>query len=175
MILAVDVDYQGREAVAAGVLCQDWGDTEPTRLLLCHLPEPADYIPGQFYRRELPPILNLLNSLERLPDTILIDGYVYLGRDRKPGLGRHLYDALDGRAAVIGTAKRRFKDTPAEAEIFRGGSRRPLYVTAEGILEKEARRLVAGMKGSHRIPRLLKMADMLSKSRDISSTASLIV
>ena len=45
--------------------------------------------PGQFYKRELPCILELLKQVNPLPNYIVIDGYVYLGGDEKPGLGKH--------------------------------------------------------------------------------------
>ena len=74
----------------------------------------------------------------RLPEYIVIDGYVYLDGNKKAGLGKHLYDALQERSIVIGVAKSGFKDIPGETEIFRGGSKRALYVTSAGISETEA-------------------------------------
>lgn len=165
MILAVDVCYREDRAIAAGVLFHAWDDSEPRQVLLAQVAETADYEPGQFYKRELPCILALVRQLARLPEQILIDGYVYLGSERLPGLGKHLYDALEGQAAVIGVAKTRFKDTPAAAQVFRGGSQRPLYVTAVGMGEATARGLVARMHGEHRVPEMLRLADRLSKER----------
>jgi deoxyribonuclease V len=74
-----------------------------------------------------------------------------------------LYDALDRKSVIIGVAKSRFKDTPAETEIFRGGSKRALYVTTVGISETEAKGCIMRMHGEHRIPTLLKRVDQLSK------------
>ena len=78
-------------------------------------------------------------------------------------MGKHLYDALHAKSVVIGVAKSRFKDTPTEAEIFRGRSRRALYVTAVGISAAEANGFIVRMHGEHRIPTLLKRVDQLSK------------
>ena len=77
-------------------------------------------------------------------------------------MGQHLYDALQGRSVVVGVAKTPFRDTPG-AEVLRGHSRNPLYVTAVGIDETEARDCIAHMHGPHRIPAMLKLVDELSR------------
>jgi deoxyribonuclease V len=164
MILAVDVGYRENHALAAGVAFQNWEAAEPNGQWVVSIANVAAYEPGQFYRRELPCILALLGQIDSLPQTILIDGYVYLGADRKPGLGKHLYAALGGKCAVIGVAKTRFRDTPAEAEVYRGDSRRPLYVTAVGVDEADARSAVMRMHGAYRLPEMLRRADRLSKA-----------
>ncbi|MGC9399238.1 MAG: endonuclease V [Anaerolineae bacterium] len=166
MILAVDVAYRKGEARAAGVLFHTWDACETSRVAFARCAEVAAYVPGQFYKRELPPILALLEQFEEIPAYVLVDGYVYLGRKRRPGLGRHLYDALQGQAAVIGVAKSRFRGTPAATHVLRGNSRRPLYVTAVGVCEVQARRWIAGMCGAHRVPKMLRLADRLSKGRE---------
>lgn len=68
MILAVDVGYRDEQAVAAGALFTAWDDCEPAPVVLAHVPEVAVYQPGQFYERELPCILALVDQLERLPE-----------------------------------------------------------------------------------------------------------
>ena len=163
MILAVDVDYRNDKAIAAGVLFKNWEDREPVQELIAEILTVAEYEPGQFYKRELPCVLALLQQLEQLPEFIVIDGYVYLDGNLKPGFGRHLHDALEGKSVIIGMAKSRFKDTPAETEIFRGGSKRALYVTAIGIDETKAKGFIMQMHGAHRIPTILKRVDQLSK------------
>ncbi|RIK80868.1 endonuclease V [candidate division KSB1 bacterium] len=163
MILAVDVDYRDDKAVAAGALFQNWQDSEPAEELIAPILTVAEYEPGQFYKRELPCVLALLQQLEQLPEFIVIDSYVYLDGNQKPGFGKHLYEALEGKSVIIGVAKSRFKDTPAETEIFRGGSKRALYVTAVGIGAAEAKGFIMRMHGEHRIPTILKRVDQLSK------------
>ena len=169
MILAVDVHYRGSCAIAAGVLFREWKDDEPVAEWTVAIPAVAAYEPGQFYRRELPCILELLKQVEPLPETIIIDGHVYLDAEGRPGLGRRLYDVLQGRCAVIGVAKSRFKDTPPEAEIFRGGSKRALYVTAVGVAESDPRRFILRMHGKHRWPTLLRRADRRARTFEDSS------
>ena len=164
MILAVDVNYRGSNAVAAGVLIQSWEDSESLEELIVPISTVAEYEPGQLYRRELPGVLGLLKRLDRLPEYIIIDGHVYLDGAKKPGLGKHLYDALQGKSAIIGVAKNRFKDTPSEAAVFRCGSKRPLYVTAVGIEESDAKGFIMRMHGEHRLPTILKRVDQHSKA-----------
>ena len=106
MILAVDVDYRGTTASVAGIAFQHWQDSEPTSIYQSQVDNIADYVPGSFYKRELPCILTLLREHDLKPDVIMIDGYVYLDGKHQPGLGKHLYDALDGRTIIIGVAKK---------------------------------------------------------------------
>ena len=163
MKLAVDVHYGTESATVAGVLFANPDDCEPMLELAVRVPVEAEYQPGQFYKRELPCILALLEQIDELPDLIVIDGYVYLGGDGKPGLGKHLYDALNGRCAVIGVAKTRYKETPAVAELVRGSSKRPLYVTAAGMGQEHARQFIKNMCGDGRLPLLLKRVDQLCR------------
>ncbi len=171
MILAIDVSYQENQALVAGVLFGAWDACEPSQVLFTRRADVAAYVPGQFYKRELPCILALLKTLKRWPAYIIVDGYVYLGRERRPGLGKYLYDALEGQVTLIGVAKSRFKHTPAVTEVFRGGSRRPLYVTAAGLSESQAKDLIASMCGQHRVPAMLKLADKLSKQHPQATRA----
>lgn len=163
MNLAVDVYYPKEEAIVAGVIFTNWHACEPDQVLITHLSSVASYESGQFYKRELPCILELLKQVNPLPNYIVIDGYVYLGGDEKPGLGKHLYDALKGQCAIIGVAKNRFEEIPVEAELFRGDSSRPLYVTAVGIDQAEAKQRIKNMCGKFRVPTLLKKVDQLCR------------
>jgi deoxyribonuclease V len=166
MIFAVDVNYPDDKAFGAGILFKDWQDPKPDRQITVEIDSVAEYEPGQFYKRELPCILEILAKIESLPEIIVIDGYVYLGAAQNPGLGKYLDDAIDGKSIIIGVAKNRFEDTPAEAEIFRGGSQRPLYVTAIGISQAEAKSSIESMYGKYRIPDLLKLVDKMSKRNE---------
>ncbi len=163
MIFAVDVDYREGKAVAAGIAFNNWEDSTPKSTFITENDQVEDYQPGEFYKREMPIILLFLEKLPQLPKIIVIDGYVYLDLHQKAGLGYHLYNALDKRVAVIGVAKSRYKDIPTEAEVFRSDSNRPLYVTAIGIEESEARDFIKKMHGSHRLPTILKAVDRLCR------------
>ena len=164
MILAVDVTYHKDAAIVGGVLFYDWTDAEPLKELVISCSVPDNYMPGQFYRRELPCIAALLEQVPETLDFILIDGYVHLGSSREPGLGKHLRDMLEQKVAVIGVAKTAYKDTPKSCEVLRGKSRNPLYVTADGITQDRAVFLIRNMHGNDRIPTLLKHVDRLCRS-----------
>jgi deoxyribonuclease V len=166
MILAVDVDYRGDKAVAAGVVFEKWSDKESIREIVVSVPEVKEYIPGRFYQRELPCIKALLKELDTEIECIIVDGYVYLGSDDTPGLGAHLFNALEGSVTVIGVAKKPFKDTPKSAELLRGKSKRPLYITAQGVDVAVAKQYIAKMHGKNRIPTLLKRVDQLCTKRN---------
>ncbi|MCU0578615.1 MAG: endonuclease V [Desulfobacterota bacterium] len=92
-LAAFDV-YYGKEgwASAAAVLFPSYDAAEPAAEYTELLPVAAPYVPGEFFRRELPPILALLHKFDRLPDEVIVDRYVLLGD--KPGLGYHLFTAL---------------------------------------------------------------------------------
>ena len=161
MILAVDVSYRSREAVVGGILFRNWLDEKPVQEFIIPCLIQAGYRPGQFYLRELPCITAMLEHVGQPVDCIIIDGFVFLGKDKKPGLGKRLRDSVNNRVIVIGVAKSPYRDTPKSAEVLRGRSRRPLYVTADGISEKQAKLLIKNMHGKNRIPTLLKYVDRL--------------
>ena len=77
--MAVDVHYRTEGARAAGVIFSDWDAPEVDRVVTAEVSEFADYQPGEFYRRELPPILALLEKVDPSPAYVVVDGYVYLG------------------------------------------------------------------------------------------------
>jgi deoxyribonuclease V len=166
-IAAFDVHYleDGRVSAAA-VILSAYGDAEPIREFTALLPEAAGYIPGEFFRRELPAILALLQKFDRLPDEVLVDGYVTLG-DR-PGLGDHLFRTLGGRIPVIGVAKSRYRGASG-IEVFRGRSARPLYITTAGIDSAAAAERIRRMHGANRIPTLLKRVDRLAREAATNS------
>lgn len=163
MILALDVHYlDGEDAArAAGVVLGRWADEQATDRLTRMHRGLEDYVPGRFYRRELPcllPLVRLAAETHAL-GVIVVDAYVDLGD--APGLGRRLYDAIGRACAVVGVAKTAFAGAPAVA-VTRGKSARPLWVTATGDAD-EAARHVQSMAGAGRIPKLLREADRLAR------------
>lgn len=66
---------------------------------------------------------------------------------------------------MIGVAKTAFLGASHAIRVYRGGSRRPLLVTAAGLAPADAADLVRTMAGRHRIPDALKRADTLSRTR----------
>ena len=165
MILAVDVHYSHDIAIVGGVMFSDWAARQEDAVFRSILHNVGDYKPGEFYRRELPCILHLIKEHKIMPDMIVVDGFVYLDGFCSPGLGRHLYDSLAGHTPVIGVAKSKFSQAPDEVKVFRGQSKKPLYVTSVGISLATAKSLVVSMHGCHRIPSLIKRADQVSRMK----------
>lgn len=165
MILALDVQYAEDHAMVAGVAFGQWTDEQPLRTFVERLPAAADYEPGRFYQRELPCLLALMRLHQLQPSCVLVDGYVYLDGHAEPGLGKHLFDALEGTVPVIGVAKTSFRAIGPDYQVLRGGSERPLYVTCVGEDLQAARAAVASMHGPYRIPTLLKRVDQLCRGR----------
>lgn len=122
-----------------------------------------EYVSGSFYKRELPCLLALVEDLGENPEIIIVDGFVFLGKEQKAGLGKYLYDALGQKIAVIGVAKNSFEDSPKEQEVFRGESKKALFVTSVGIEQKLAASYIKKMSGQYRLPSLLKRVDKLCR------------
>ncbi len=172
MIVAVDVDYRESEAVAACVAFAKWTDGAASFERVVRVPgAPAAYVPGMFYLRELPCVLAALKGV--FADVVVVDGYVMLTMG-KLGLGGHLHEAI--HKPIVGVAKNEFRgavgDPPKAGaassyaeRIVRGGSKKPLFVTAAGMSAKDAAAAVRSMHGPHRIPTLLARADHLCRER----------
>ena len=105
----------------------------------------------------------MLEQIDEPLECIVIDGYVTLGEAQKPGLGMKLWESLQGATPVIGVAKSEFHGTPENAKVFRGGSTRPLFVTAIGVPLDEAKARIARMSGKFQMPDLLRTADRISR------------
>lgn len=168
MIACVDVGYVDElgPAIAACVVIVDWADvsSEEERVEIIGRVQP--YVPGEFFRRELPCLLKVLRGVEHTLHAIVVDGYVWLddgGAAPVPGIGAHLHEALDRRVPVIGVAKSPYKDAVGAVPVLRGDSRKPLYVTAVGVDSSEAADCVRRMHGPHRIPTSLRRVDRLSR------------
>jgi deoxyribonuclease V len=165
MKACVDVDYRDGEALVACVLFRDWTDAAAAGQLVQPVTGVADYVPGEFYRRELPCLLAVLCRVADPIDLVVVDGYVWLADETEPGLGAHLYEALQRRVPVVGVAKTRFASARLAVPVVRGESAtRPLFVTAVGMDVNEAAEAVRVMHGPHRIPTLLRQVDRLCRT-----------
>lgn len=156
----LDAAYTERAAHAACILARGWDAAESEAVVTASDDLVAAYVPGAFSARELSALRAVLGKLDRLPDVLIVDGYVWLDADEtRPGLGGQLYLALDRAAAVVGVAKSRFAGDQWSRAVLRGRSTRPLFVTAVGMELDAAATAVAGMHGPYRMPTLLKLAD----------------
>jgi deoxyribonuclease V len=163
VLVCLDVDYRPAAAVAAAVAFLEWTDASAAHEVVHRSAEPpADYQPGQFYRRELPHLQAVLALLPEAPRIVVVDGFVWL-EGETPGLGAHLHQALGGGVAVVGVAKRPYRLANQAVPVLRGESQVALWVTAVGIAVEEAADAVRGMHGEHRMPTLLKRVDRLAR------------
>jgi deoxyribonuclease V len=162
MIACLDVQYQDTTACAAGIVFRDWLDAKALEEKVIQLADIQPYESGQFFRRELPCLMAILQRLPKI-GIVIVDGYVWLEGEGKPALGACLYDALAGQATVIGVAKTKFRGAHGVCEITRGRSRRPLFISAAGMHPEEAAKHVRSMDGDYRIPTLLARADYLCR------------
>jgi len=87
------------------------------------LPEVAPYQSGCFYARELPALRAVLADLDHPLPFVIIDGYVDLDPQGRPGLGAHLHTDLN--VAVIGVAKTAFRPATHAIAVHRGDAKRP--------------------------------------------------
>jgi deoxyribonuclease V len=164
MITCVDAAYGDTAASAACVIAASWRSASPLRETALRRAEAAPYEPGSFYRRELPLLRAVLEQATPIPEIIIIDGYVWLDANGRPGLGAHLYEELGGGHVVIGVAKTAYRGADDwSALVMRGRGGRPLFVTAAGMTNEDAAAIVAEMHGSHRIPTLVRRADQLAR------------
>src|SRR5262249_48773023 len=108
MIACVDVDYREAGAVAACIAFPNWEDERAVEEAVIAIDDVQPYQPGEFFRRELPCLLAVLQAIRARPDIVIVDGYVWLGEEGEPGLGAYLHEALGKQTGVIGVAKTRF-------------------------------------------------------------------
>jgi len=168
MMIAFDAQYDdaSQRAQVAGVVFENWTDSRPLSEHVWQTTDVAPYQPGQFYRRELPLLLELLRQVQNEQaesiDLAVIDGFVDLGDH--PGLGRHFWEAVGQAFPIVGVAKSPFRNAPAE-QVLRGVSKRPLYITTVGVDARQTAQQVQAMHGPHRIPTLLQQVDALARSK----------
>jgi len=167
MILAFDTYYFENKAKTVCLAFDNWNESEKFSIFTEILEDIKEYVPGEFYKREMPCILSLFRNLN-IPDieTIIVDGFVFLDDHNKLGLGGHLYEALDCRIPVIGVAKSNFATiTHNKKALCRGESKNPLYITSIGIDPDIATENIRNMSGNYRMPTLLKELDRLTKAK----------
>mgnify|MGYP006192411485 FL=1 len=161
MKLIIDVGYQNNKAKVVGGFFEDWNVNQLLKLAYKEVDEVQEYIPGEFYKRELPCILEFLkeHNLEEI-ECIIIDGFIFLDNENKKGLGAYLYESLNNKLPIIGVAKSKFyNNTKNTIELVRGQSKNAIYISAIGIELDEAAKLINSMHGEFRLPNLIKQVD----------------
>ena len=165
MILAFDSYYFDGKAKTVCLEFENWADTDNFNVYTEILEQVAEYVPGEFYKRELPCILSLLGKINiENVSAIIIDGYVFLDDDGKLGLGGHLYQAIECKIPVVGVAKSNFATVgKLKIPVYRGTSKNPLFITSIGMDAETAAAHIKTMSGEFRMPMLLKKLDQLTK------------
>ncbi|MBF4472419.1 MULTISPECIES: endonuclease V [Flavobacterium] len=166
VLLAFDTYYFDGKAKTVCIEFNQWNHSKDYKVYSEIVDNVEEYIPGEFYRRELPCILSLLKKMElkKNIDAIIVDGYIYLDDDKKYGLGGHLYEKLNQEIPIIGVAKTNFASLNKDKKsLFRGDSKKPLFITSIGIDLNEAFAKIESMAGEFRFPTLLKELDRLTK------------
>ena len=165
-ILALDVGYDDLNSRVVGVVFSDVGKLE-INWLIYEDRISEEYIPGEFYKRELPSLLKVIEQVDLgTLDFIIIDGYVFLDDLGKKGLGAHLFDTLEGKVPIIGVAKSKFYDnTKNVIEVLRGKSQKPLYISSIGVDIEIAAQYIKDLAGEFRIPDILKKLDQRTKKK----------
>ncbi len=169
MILAFDTYYFDNRAKTVCIAFDSWLD-ENNYIVHSELTANVEeYQPGEFYKRELPCILSLIDKINlKKVEAIVVDGFVYLDDNQKLGLGGHLFNQLHETIPIIGVAKTNFATlNKNKRELKRGKSIKPLYITSVGIDVDKATKLIERMSGANRIPTLLKKLDMLTKEKTV--------
>lgn len=166
MILAIDVYYTNNQAKSVCIAFNDWTDEVQTQTYIKEIEGIEEYIPGQFYKRELPCILAVLEGIDLAQvEAIVVDGFVILDDEGKYGLGGYLYESLDQNIPIVGVAKRGFHQNEQNVKkVLRGESLNPLFITSIGMDLEVAAQRVKNMHGDYRFPSLLKILDQVTKS-----------
>ncbi|WP_299248064.1 endonuclease V [uncultured Aquimarina sp.] len=167
MILAIDVYYYSTKAKAVGVIFEKWNDSRPKEIKSVYLSDIQQYESDNFYKRELPCIISLLQKIDLSKiEIIIVDSFVYLDDNKKLGLRGYLHEYLEGNMPILGVAKNSFHLNKKNViEVYRGDSKKPLYISSIGQDLELSAELVRNMHGNYRFPTILKILDQ--ETRDI--------
>ena len=163
MVVIIDADYNVKnQGHVVGILVENIYSKKEIGYVTAVVNNVGDYIAGKFYKRELGCIDAILKrlSLETI-DTIIVDGYADFGTE-ECSLGNYVYNNY--HIPVIGIAKKRYANCKIDnTEVYRGISKRPLYVTSKGLTLEKAKYYVKKMYGKYRLPYLTKLADSICR------------
>jgi deoxyinosine 3'endonuclease (endonuclease V) len=175
MIIAFDTYYYDGYSYTVCGAFDSWDD-EKAKFFVSNRRKgiDAEYTPGELYKRELPCIMQCLSRININDVTsIVVDGFAWLVDDdgnQIPGLGKRLQDAVlekyGKNISVVGIAKNPYhKQIPNCEEIYRGLSKRPLYVTCtENMFVNYYAIKIESMFGEFRIPNIIKSVDVRTRN-----------
>lgn len=175
MILALDSYYKDDICNTSLVVFEDVNSDKPLYTDTIYTDITSDYIPGEFYKRELPGIIKILEKLkwQKLDiwnniTLIITDSFITLKNDDNEwdGLGAYLDKYLKSNGenkTICGVAKSNFGYSHLISKnVYRGDSSKPLYVQASRHI-KSVSWFIKNMHGKYRIPTMLKLVDQLSR------------
>jgi deoxyinosine 3'endonuclease (endonuclease V) len=175
MILAFDTYYYDGYSYTVCGAFESW-DSEKAKFFVSNRRKgiDAEYTPGELYKRELPCIMQCLSHIKIDNVTsMVVDGFAWVVDEegnQVPGLGKRLQDAVlkeyGKNISVVGIAKNPYhKQIPNCEEVYRGISKKPLYVTCtENAFVNRYAINVELMFGEFRIPDIIKSIDTKTKS-----------
>jgi deoxyribonuclease V len=118
VFVAADVHYLASGgARAAAVVAADAAFSHLASDRIASVPHVEPYQPGQFWRRELPPLHAALDGLANM-NLLIIDGYADLDPDGRSGLGARAREEFG--VPVIGVAKSAFRAATHAIAVLRG-------------------------------------------------------
>lgn len=185
LIAGVDVGFEeGGKVTRAAVVLLDAETLEPLSQALARIPTSMPYIPGLLSFRELPAVLQALDSLGQTPDLIFSDGHG-IAHPRGLGIAAHLgvitglptigvaKKILTGQHGVLGQHRGdqvdlRDKGGKAIGTVLRSKDKvRPLIISPGNRVSLEtAPQLVMRYVTRYRLPEPTRLADRLASRRD---------
>lgn len=178
MILLTDVFYNEElnSAHIAAIAISDWSsDTIIKSWEIDKNGIDCEYIPGQFYKREMPCLIDLWKQIDDNDksqiSTIIVDGFYDIWNG-KSGLGHHFHDWLTENGydvEVVGIAKSPCRETSEfTLPVYRteesktSKCRSALWVNGSNM-SNDYQTKVLNMSGKYRIPTMIKAVDKLSR------------
>lgn len=185
LIAGVDVGFEaGGEITRAAAVLLDAETLEPLAQALARIPTCMPYIPGLLSFRELPAVLQALDSLGYTPDLILSDGHG-IAHPRGLGIAAHLgvvtglptigvaKKILTGHHAPLGERRGERVDLLDKGgsvigSVLRSKDKvRPLIISpGNRVSLASAPQLVLRYVTRYRLPEPTRLADRLASRRD---------
>ncbi len=185
LIAGVDVGFEeGGTITRAAVVLLDADTLEPLAQTLARVPTSMPYIPGLLSFRELPAVLQALDSLGQTPDLIFSDGHG-IAHPRGLGIAAHLgvvtglptigvaKKILTGEHALLGERRGDRVDLLSKegkviGTVLRSKDKvRPLIISpGNRVSLATAPQLVMRYVTRYRLPEPTRLADRLASRRD---------